>query len=155
MGKCNPDLTFQRNDDKDSDFGYMYTMTMTLEIWHLGHGHSAHSWAMGRKYANHGSKELWPRLGFWVCTHSDIYLGNMTLGLCHDTPSRHGKQLYEILSRSDEVVRSKAGTRNEQTGGWFKRKRKRSDSALWQKPLHPQKNPKSNVTTQTRHQNFD
>ena len=29
-----------------------------------------------------------------------------------------------------------------------KEKRKRSDSALWQKPLHRQKNPKSNVTTQ-------
>ena len=28
------------------------------------------------------------------------------------------------------------------------KKRKRSDSALWQKPLHRQKNPKSNVTTQ-------
>ena len=27
-------------------------------------------------------------------------------------------------------------------------KRKRSDSALWQKPSHRQKNPKSNVTTQ-------
>ena len=27
------------------------------------------------------------------------------------------------------------------------RKRKRSDSVLWQKPLHPQNNPKSNVTT--------
>ena len=30
----------------------------------------------------------------------------------------------------------------------FQEKRKRSDSALWQKPLHWQKNPKSNVTTQ-------
>ena len=29
-----------------------------------------------------------------------------------------------------------------------KRKRKRSDSSLWQKPLHRQKNPKSNVSTQ-------
>ena len=29
-----------------------------------------------------------------------------------------------------------------------KRKRKRSDSALWQKPLHRHKNPKSNVSTQ-------
>ena len=29
-----------------------------------------------------------------------------------------------------------------------KRKRKRSDSVLWQKPLHRQKNPKNNVTTQ-------
>ena len=36
-----------------------------------------------------------------------------------------------------------------------KRIRKRSDSVLWQKPLHWQKNPKSNVTTQKRHQNFD
>ena len=32
--------------------------------------------------------------------------------------------------------------------GRGKEKRKRSDSALWQKPLHRQKNPKSNVTTQ-------
>ena len=29
-----------------------------------------------------------------------------------------------------------------------KRKRKRSDSVLSKKPLHPQKNPKGNVTTQ-------
>ena len=29
-----------------------------------------------------------------------------------------------------------------------KRKRKRSDQVIWQKPLHPQKTPKSNVTTQ-------
>ena len=35
---------------------------------------------------------------------------------------------------------------------WIKRKRKRSDSVLWQKPLHRQKNPKSNMTTQNRHQ---
>ena len=33
-----------------------------------------------------------------------------------------------------------------------KRTRKRSDSVLWQKPLHPQKNSKSNVTTHKRHQ---
>ena len=32
--------------------------------------------------------------------------------------------------------------------GLEQEKRKRSDSALWQKPLHRQKNPKSNVTTQ-------
>ena len=31
-------------------------------------------------------------------------------------------------------------------------KRKRSDSVLWQKPLQPQKNPKSNVTTYKHHQ---
>ena len=34
----------------------------------------------------------------------------------------------------------------------YKRKRERSDSVLWQKPLHPQKNTKSNMTTQKRHQ---
>ena len=32
------------------------------------------------------------------------------------------------------------------------RKNKRYDSVLWQKPLHPQKNPKSKVTTQKRQQ---
>ena len=37
----------------------------------------------------------------------------------------------------------------------FKRKRKIPDSVLWQKPLRPQKNPKSNVTSQTRNQNLD
>ena len=35
--------------------------------------------------------------------------------------------------------------------GDIKRKRKRYDPALWQKPLHPQKTPKSKVTTQKRH----
>ena len=32
----------------------------------------------------------------------------------------------------------------------YKRKGKRSDSVLWQKALHPQKNPKSNLTTQKK-----
>ena len=32
---------------------------------------------------------------------------------------------------------------------WIKRKRKRSDSVLWQKPLHQQKCQKGKVTTQT------
>ena len=36
-----------------------------------------------------------------------------------------------------------------------KRKRKRSQSVVGQKPQHPQTNPKRNMTTQTRHQNFD
>ena len=31
----------------------------------------------------------------------------------------------------------------------------KSDSVLWQKPQHRQNNPKSTVTTQNRHQNFD
>ena len=35
------------------------------------------------------------------------------------------------------------------------RKRKRSVSVLWQKPLQPQKTLKSKVTAQKRHQNFD
>ena len=37
----------------------------------------------------------------------------------------------------------------------MKRKRKISDSVLLLKPIHPQKNPKSNATTQKRHQKFD
>ena len=36
-----------------------------------------------------------------------------------------------------------------------KRKRRRSDSVLWQKPLHPPKNPNSNVSAQKSNQNFD
>ena len=36
-----------------------------------------------------------------------------------------------------------------------KRKRKRSDSILWQTPLHPQKTLKSKATTQKRHLNID
>ena len=35
------------------------------------------------------------------------------------------------------------------------RKRKRSDSVVWQKPLQTQTNPKRNMTTQKRHKNFD
>ena len=34
----------------------------------------------------------------------------------------------------------------------MREKRKQFDSVLWQKPLHPQKNPKSNMTTQKRYQ---
>ena len=34
-------------------------------------------------------------------------------------------------------------------------KKKISDSVIWQKPLHPQKNPKSNVATQNATKNFD
>ena len=41
------------------------------------------------------------------------------------------------------------------TWWYLKRKRKRSDSVVWQKPLHPQTTPKRNVTTQKLHQNFD
>ena len=37
---------------------------------------------------------------------------------------------------------------------YHKSKRKRSDSVLWQKPLHGQTNIKSNVTTQKRHQKY-
>ena len=37
----------------------------------------------------------------------------------------------------------------------IKRKRKRSDSVLWQKPLHRQKTPKSNLTTQNATKNVD
>ena len=41
-----------------------------------------------------------------VCVHSDHYLGDMTLGQGHDTPFGNGKQLSEILSRSNLTVRS-------------------------------------------------
>ena len=37
----------------------------------------------------------------------------------------------------------------------IREKKKKSASVLWQKPLHSQKIPNSNVKTQTCHQNFD
>ena len=37
----------------------------------------------------------------------------------------------------------------------YRVKRKRYDSVLWQKSTYPRTNPKSNVTTQKCHQNFD
>ena len=52
----------------------------------------------------HGSEELWPWHGFWVCVHCD--LGDITLGQGHGTPLGHGQKLCEILSRSDKGVRS-------------------------------------------------
>ena len=45
--------------------------------------------------------------------------------------------------------------RSIQNRGNIKRKGKRSYSVLWQNPLQPQKDPKSNVTTQKRHKKFD
>ena len=54
----------------------------------------------------HGSEELWTGHGFWVCVHCDLDLGDMTLCQDHDTPSGHGQQLCEILSRSNMAVRS-------------------------------------------------
>ena len=54
----------------------------------------------------HGSEDLWPGHGFWVCFHCNLDLGDMTLGQGHDTPLGHGQQLCEILSRSDKGVRS-------------------------------------------------
>ena len=54
----------------------------------------------------HDSEELWPGHGFWVCVHCDLDLGGMTLGQSYDTPFGHGQQLWEILSRSNMVVKS-------------------------------------------------
>ena len=39
----------------------------------------------------HGSEELWPVHGFWVCGHCDLDLGDMTLGQGHDTSLGHGQ----------------------------------------------------------------
>ena len=53
----------------------------------------------------HGSEELWPWHGFWLCVHSDLDLGDMTLVWGHDTPLGHVQQLCKILSRSDMGVK--------------------------------------------------
>ena len=52
--------------------------------------------------------------------------------------------LYKLISSKSYPLLTRLGTTE-----W---KRKRSDTVLWQKPPHPQNNPKSNVTTQKRHQ---
>ena len=49
---------------------------------------------------------LMARTGFTACVHCDLDLGDMTLGQGHDTPLGNGKQLCEILSRSNLAVRS-------------------------------------------------
>ena len=54
----------------------------------------------------HGSEDLWPGHGFWVCVHCDLDLGGMTLNQGYDTPLGHGQPLCEILSRSNMAVKS-------------------------------------------------
>ena len=55
-----------------------------------------------------------------------------------------------FILNSEKFPRSFATSLSCQKG-----KRKRSDSVLWQKPLHAKTNQKSNMTTQKRHQKFD
>ena len=58
-------------------------------------------------YPDHlGSEELWPRHRFLVCVHCDLDLGDMTLVKVMTHPRAMGQQLFEILSRSNLVVRS-------------------------------------------------
>ena len=53
-----------------------------------------------------GSKELWPRPGFWTCVHSKLEIENITLVKGQDTPFGHGQQLCILLSTSNMGVRS-------------------------------------------------
>ena len=62
-----------------------------------------------------------------------------SLGICMLTSNTH-----VVYAHTDYLKWYKTETS-------VKRKRKRSDSVLWQKPLRPQKTPKSNVTTRKRH----
>ena len=52
-----------------------------------------------------GSEELRPGHRFLVCTHCDLGLGGMTLGQGRDTSLSHGKQLCQMLCRSNTAVR--------------------------------------------------
>ena len=59
------------------------------------------------------------------------------------------QKIYKYIRQSRLCsARLEASSGPRTKGVSCKEKRKRSDSALWQKPLHRQKNPKSNVTTQ-------
>ena len=64
--------------------------------------------------------------------------------------------LQHVIQYSQEwTVYYPRRLQNFLSGVCKKEKRKRSDSVVWQKPLHLQTNPKRNVTTQKRRQKFD
>ena len=60
---------------------------------------------------------------------------------------------YTVISR--QLWKKDNIPGSAESGIQFSWKRKRSDSVLWQKPIHQQKNPKSKFTTQKRHENVD
>ena len=82
------------------------TLTLTLEDWPWIKV-ITHPWVIGSRSLHilgswttivcniiqieHGSEELWPRHGFWVCVHCDLDLGVMTSGQGHDTFLGHGQ----------------------------------------------------------------
>ena len=73
----------------------------------------------------------------------------MTMGLCrriflHVNIADKMQIKNDLIQMRQDRIQ---GTIRTKDSIWTEEKRKRSDSALWQKPLHRQKNPKSNVTT--------
>ena len=53
-----------------------------------------------------GSDELRPGHRYSVCVHRELDLGDLTLSQDYDTPLGHGRQLCEILFRSNVSVKS-------------------------------------------------
>ena len=79
------------------------------------------------------NESLFKMLSNHICTHCDTFLCKETT--CVSPINGKGDRGYE---REIQAVLNNR-----------KRKRKRSDSVLWQKPLHQQKCQKGKVTTQT------
>ena len=95
----------------DTDFRYMYTVTLTLEIWPWVK-FMTHPWVMYSNCVKHYPHPTWHSgviartriLG--MCALWPWHIEDMNLGQGHDTPLCHGKQLCEILSRSNLALMS-------------------------------------------------
>ena len=92
------------------------SVTLTSEIWHWVKV-MTHPWVTVNNCLKYypdlrSSEELWPAHRFWVCIQYDLNLGDMTLGMTLGqghiscTFLGQGQQFCEILSRSDQGVRS-------------------------------------------------
>ena len=66
----------------------------------------------------------------------------------HQTITMHMKFIYGITMAKLTVTNATVNARRNTNKQSYMTKRKISDSVLWQTPIHPQKNPKSIVTTQ-------
>ena len=94
----------------DTILGYVCNVTLTLEIWSWVTV-MIYPWVMDNNCVKYYSDPTWqwrvmPKHRFWVCVHSDLDLGDMTLGHSHDTPLVHRQRLWEILSISNKEVGS-------------------------------------------------
>ena len=93
-----------------------------------------------KRSIHHHCSQWYPLWGFELMT------------ICHLTSDPWPNETSDFYSQQSFT---RWNAQRVRTHNSMRRKRKRSDSVLWPKSLHWQKNPKSNVTTQKRYQNLD